>query len=264
MDTKSITQALKALASEKASLEKVQLGWENALSIALGVTAIAALLIFLFDLQVRRTSKHIQEVQDDIIRNKDAEAIERAANLESGNLQLRTDLEKATAESTRRQTELEVEQRKTAEAQESAYKAQLTVQSLMVSRVLLMAGANSSMDSTVKSSNLPKYAGTVAFIQAFPGEETEELALNLREMLRHAGWKAELADESHSQIPRGMIRQGVHLFTLEEPAFTYSPDGQPSVKPSRPWSPASRAAQSVVELLEPVLGRPPFGVPYSA
>jgi hypothetical protein len=53
-----------------------------------------------------------------------AEANERASSIESASLQLRTDLENATAESLRRQTELEIEQRKTAEAQRETAEAQ--------------------------------------------------------------------------------------------------------------------------------------------
>lgn len=56
-----------------------------------------------------------------------AHAEERAANVETGNVQLRIDLETATAKSKRRQVELEIEQRKTAEAQKAAAEAQLAV-----------------------------------------------------------------------------------------------------------------------------------------
>jgi multidrug efflux pump subunit AcrA (membrane-fusion protein) len=52
-------------------------------------------------------------------------ANERAGVLESGNLRLRTDLEHAITESRSKQAELQVEQRKTAEAQQEAAKAQL-------------------------------------------------------------------------------------------------------------------------------------------
>jgi len=56
-----------------------------------------------------------------------AEADERASTIEAGNLQLRTDLENATAESSRRQAELEKEQEKTALAQKEAAQAQLAL-----------------------------------------------------------------------------------------------------------------------------------------
>ena len=57
-----------------------------------------------------------------------AHAEERAATVEAGNIQLRTDLKVATAESDKRQTDLEKEQQKTAHAQKEAAEAQLALQ----------------------------------------------------------------------------------------------------------------------------------------
>ena len=64
---------LAILNARKAGIERRQAGWEFALSVALLVTAIAAFLVFVFDWRVRKSSKAIQEVQDEIIRAKDAE-----------------------------------------------------------------------------------------------------------------------------------------------------------------------------------------------
>jgi hypothetical protein len=64
---------LTSLNLRKSELEHTQSGWEMALSIGLTVAAIVAAFLFVFDLGVRRYSKRIQEVQDEIIRNKDAE-----------------------------------------------------------------------------------------------------------------------------------------------------------------------------------------------
>lgn len=74
-----------SLTSQKTRLESTQSGWELALSIALAVTAIAALLVFLFDLGVRKSSKRIETVQDEIIRAKDREL---AANLREKDRQI--------------------------------------------------------------------------------------------------------------------------------------------------------------------------------
>jgi hypothetical protein len=57
-----------------------------------------------------------------------ANADERASRIEAGNLQLRTDLEDATAESRSAQSRLEEEQRKTAKAQKEAADAQSALQ----------------------------------------------------------------------------------------------------------------------------------------
>ena len=62
---------LSALTLRKSRLEHTQSGWELALSIALGVAAVVAFLLFIFDFGVRRYSKRVQEVQDEIIRAKD-------------------------------------------------------------------------------------------------------------------------------------------------------------------------------------------------
>ena len=45
-------ESLADLILQKARLERVQVGWETALSIALAVTAIAAFLVFVFDFGV--------------------------------------------------------------------------------------------------------------------------------------------------------------------------------------------------------------------
>jgi hypothetical protein len=71
------------LLRQKNRLERAQHGWETAMSVALAVTAIAALLVFIFDTSIRRTSKRIQETQDQIIHDKEietAEAQEKAAD----------------------------------------------------------------------------------------------------------------------------------------------------------------------------------------
>jgi hypothetical protein len=64
---------LAILNAKKSFLEGRQAGWEVAISVALLVTALAAVMVFVFDWRLRKASKSVQEVQDEIIRAKDAE-----------------------------------------------------------------------------------------------------------------------------------------------------------------------------------------------
>jgi hypothetical protein len=81
--------------------------------------------------------------------NAAAQANERSVRIESSNIQLRTDLEHSIAESRTKQTALEVEQRKTAEAQEKAARAQLELKT-HVERVALQSGPRILSDRFLK------------------------------------------------------------------------------------------------------------------
>jgi len=72
-----------------------------------------------------RKLRTILNAEEQKSRAEIARLYEKAGELESTNLLLRTDLERAIGETHSKQTELEVEQRKTAEAQERASRAQL-------------------------------------------------------------------------------------------------------------------------------------------
>ncbi len=95
---------LDSLNAKKTGLENTQSGWEIALSIALLVTALAAFLVFVFDSKVRKSSKAIQEVQNDIIRAKDAQL---ALDLKTKDVEIGA-LGKKTAEANERVTNAQV------------------------------------------------------------------------------------------------------------------------------------------------------------
>jgi len=115
-----------------------------------------------------------------------AQADERASQIEAGNLQLRTELENAKAESDRRQTELEIEQRRTAEAQESAAKAQLELQN-RVEMVRRMAGPR-QLSPRFAEALKGKPTGTVDILYAPEDTEAYVFAIKVRGALKNAGW----------------------------------------------------------------------------
>jgi hypothetical protein len=93
--------------------------WNNAMVWALVAGAIIAAAVVITTRMVIVRAGQLADVQEEIIAavneraggaiERAATANERAGKLEGANIQLRIDLESATAESTRRQTELEVE-----------------------------------------------------------------------------------------------------------------------------------------------------------
>ncbi|MGA9388956.1 MAG: hypothetical protein WBV69_00790 [Candidatus Sulfotelmatobacter sp.] len=138
--------------------------WNTAYIVLVAITVVLAAGVFIAQFVVIRKSKLLAVAQSDLITEKDRQssadskdkdlkiaaalsaagsaneraglANERAGKLESANLSLRTDLEHATAESRQKQTELEVEQRKTAEAQKAAADAQRQLNEFLIAHTL--------------------------------------------------------------------------------------------------------------------------------
>lgn len=112
--------------------------WNKAIIILMFSTAVVAIGLFIAQRIVTSKNESLVSVEAQLSTLKDTEneaklaevrasaasATERAEKVESGNIHLRIDLQNATAEANKRQTELEVAQRKTAEAQARAAKAQ--------------------------------------------------------------------------------------------------------------------------------------------
>ena len=126
-----------------------------------------------------------------------ATANERAQKLETDNLQLRTDLEAATAESRAKQAELtseqaklSAEQRKTAEAQREAAEAQLALKKHLEE----VAGRQKPRHLTVEQRarllsflrNQPIGAIKIGF--NFNNPEARDFASEIAVVLKEAGW----------------------------------------------------------------------------
>ena len=124
-----------------------------------------------------------------IQQERAANADERASRIEAGNLQLRTDLENATTESRSKQTELEMEQRKTAEAQERAAVAQLELKKYF--NFIATAQGPRSTPSDLFVSILRKAPpGKIEVMYLGGVPETFLFANSILGLLRQAGWQA--------------------------------------------------------------------------
>lgn len=127
-----------------------------------------------------------------------AKANERAEKLEGANIQLRTDLENATAESrakqaelAREQTKLATEQRKTAEAQREAAVAQLALKKHLeevaesTRHRHLTTKQRATLLGALKAS---PHKGTVEIGCPISNSEACAFAEEFRDVLRDAGW----------------------------------------------------------------------------
>ena len=211
----------------------------------------------------RRQEVQLRRFDRELTLAKTAQAVqeERAAKMEAGNIQLRADLENATAESTRRQKELEIEQRKTAEAQRAAAVAQLElkkhIEQVAEPRRIIDPRGDRNGDRNVRNelfNGVKKYAATSALIQCVPSDfEALTLARDIGFALVTSGWNVSFTDELHSKIPAGYVLPGVHLVTLEESPFKYGPSPEVRLLPVQP-SPSFHAAVALRNLLVLDLG----------
>jgi hypothetical protein len=211
--------------------------------------------------QLRRFNSDLTAAETELGKQQERarEADERAGKIEASNITLRTDLENATAESTRRQTELEVEQRKTAEAQKALVDAQSVlkrhIEESAMPRRIIMGSFNGDGDlRQSRFKEVEKYSGTAAIIQPVPNDfEALTLAKDIQFALNKSKWNAVIVGEDASRIPAGYILPGVHLVTLENSPFKY--DSPPKVEMVPVTSSESfHAANALANLLAMDLG----------
>jgi hypothetical protein len=187
-----------------------------------------------------------------------AKADERASKIEAGNLQLQTDLANATTESRTKQIALEIEQRKTAEAQLALRKA---AEYAATPRRIIMSSrvTNEYNDQELRTAafkELEKYADTPAVILYVQDEEAQILAGDIRTALIHAGWKStSVLSLASTPIPLGFVMEGVQIRTWLDAGNTpYFPP--PNATPP----PVVTALLDLLKLdLNPPIGSP-FGV----
>lgn len=118
-----------------------------------------------------------------------AEANERAVAIEHANLRLRKDLEAAVNESRANQTELEHEQRRTAEAQLAAAQAQLELKKYVNALVSSQSRAiNEDLFTSILRKAPPKTV-EILYLRGLP--ETYLFAQAILSLLRIAGWHTE-------------------------------------------------------------------------
>ena len=116
------------------------------------------------------------------------DANERAAKLEAGNIALKTELERATAESRSKQTELEVEQRKTAEAQEKAARAQKELAGNLSSFAL--RSGDRVLDFQKFADGIKDVSKLSVEIWYAPNdEETDSFSYDIQRALNIANWR---------------------------------------------------------------------------
>lgn len=114
-------------------------------------------------------------------------AEERAANVEHANIQLGIDLKNATAESDRRQSELEVEQRKTAQAQKETAEAQLRLKRY-AEAIAVREGPRRLNTDQFLSELRGKPKAVVRIWYKFDDGEAYDLAEQIYRALRKANW----------------------------------------------------------------------------
>ena len=152
---KALNSRASSLASEGAESDKWEKRWHKAYTLSLVFAAAAGVFSIFFQTFETSKAREGKQISDNIAEigserheiekqvsdfsiaqaqsigsqadQKAQEAKERAGNVESANLRLRADLERATAESRAKQVELEKEQQKTAQAQKESADAQLSL-----------------------------------------------------------------------------------------------------------------------------------------
>ena len=182
-------------------------------------------------------------------------ANERAGSLESANLHLRADLEHATAESRSKQAALEIEQRKTVEAQLALRKAAeyIATPRRIIMDTRIVNGYNDHELRVAAFKKLEKYADTPAVILYIQEEEAQILAGDIRTALIQAGWKSlPVLSLASTSIPPGFVMEGVQIRTwLGEPDAPYFPPPN-AIQPS--------VVTALIDLLKLDLN-PPMGSP---
>jgi hypothetical protein len=151
--------------------------------------------------EIANTRKETEEAKAEAARANEsaAQLIERAQNLEQENIELRTDLENATAEARNKQIELTLEQQKTAAAQKEAAQALMSAQfNLQQIRSLhmprrLIAGQNREKFLRVLKGKPVASVDILWFADSFI-LEPKRFAEDIAEALTEAGW---LVDKIH-------------------------------------------------------------------
>lgn len=160
--------------------------WNKANTIFVGITVLAAFGLFVTQRNANNKETQLVRVQDELSEAKESLASLRIADVEGGNLQLRGDLQRATGEAKSKQTELEVEQRKTAEAQIEAAKAQLALKEHL--EELRRETAWRRLDVQAMKDSLTKFAGTQYAIRSPNDPECSRLVFFLDSALQNSGW----------------------------------------------------------------------------
>ena len=111
---------VETLTVQKSELEQSQSNWEFGMTISLSIVVLAALAVLFADWGIRRASKRLQSVQDEIIREKDsdtefrieqvrADAKRDAARIESEGKAKIAGLETAASDAKAAQQKVEIE-----------------------------------------------------------------------------------------------------------------------------------------------------------
>ena len=218
---------LESLGSQASDLVSKVNFWNNKVLLALFITFIAAGAIVICQQFVLNRSQQLSDVEKRIGKIKEDVANGRADALDQANVKLRTDLESATAESNRRQAELEKEQQKTARAQKEAAESQLKLNQWMAGKVTgRMAIFNAELFKPL--GNLPK-ASVEVWYKENDGEAFMYAQTIIQE-LRGIGWNVpEMAVATSTHPVPGanglpIIGTFVIAKTPPEPA-EFSPNG---------------------------------------
>lgn len=188
--------------------------WNTAMIIALIIAALAAVAVVVTTRMALVKAKELTDAQGELDKAKDRElqdslkakdvdigkvqlvadeAKERTAKVESDNLQLKTELERATAESRSKQAELEREQQKTAEIQKESAESQLALRQSM-NRAFQRTG-NRTLDPFAFHAALKgKPTGHVTVLANIDGGEPHQFAWQIWNALNRkgTGWSAEI------------------------------------------------------------------------
>lgn len=162
-------------------------------------------------------------------------------------------------------TESESARASIAEANARAAEAQRETERLKADNLKMQAGLRprriamlSGEARAEKFKEIAEYAGTVALIQAVPGDfEVATLARDISIALRDFDWKPRILNENDWLVSPGEIMEGVSVSSIEEWHFA----GIPPQPDPKPISQAGLAAQALVALLNWDLG-PPHGPPF--
>jgi low affinity Fe/Cu permease len=173
---------LARLNGRKNGLEKIQTGWETALSIALLVTAVAAFLVFVFDWRVRKSSKAIQEVQDEVIRAKDAELQSSLRDKDLKIAQADERIAKLGKEAADAKLDIAKANQRASEADARAEEARLQVVKLRTPRTLSL-GQQATIAEKLKG-----FHGIDCDIAIFNDPEVQALLPKIEYVLKEAGW----------------------------------------------------------------------------
>ena len=173
-----------------------------------------------------RSTKASNEARDASNKARDAiidagAAKERAANVERANLQLRKDLETATAATTAKQVELEVAQLKTAVAQREVAQTQGKVNGAIISRLL-----DRHVDARLKEAlkTLPSATAEVRVLET--DREAVVYAIEIRNALIDLGWRV----SEIVPIPSNPSLWGVKIVNRSLAAlFLFGPPDNPGV-----------------------------------